>query len=167
MVIDTASRKLGVELNRMHTKTLVATQNTGGKRVILAKPQTYMNLSGVAGRSLLRFYKIPLENLLVVHDDLDLPLGVIRIRPGGASAGQKGLGSVIEQLGTELFPRLRIGIGRPPGRMDSADYVLEDFSVGEKTIISPTLDRACEAIMTFISAGIVTAMNQYNALMKD
>jgi PTH1 family peptidyl-tRNA hydrolase len=165
MAIDTVSRAWGIELNRVQAKALVSATNFGGRRVILAKPQTFMNLSGHPVSSLLRFYKVPLENLLVIHDDLDLPVGILRIRPGGSSAGQKGLGSTIDKLGTEAFPRLRIGIGRPPGRMDSADYVLEDFPKAEREIILQVLDRARQAVETFIAAGIVTAMNQFNGVL--
>jgi peptidyl-tRNA hydrolase, PTH1 family len=164
MVIDVLSQKIGAKTSRVQSKSLVTTINLGEKRIILAKPQIFMNLSGSAVRSLVRYYKIPLENLLIVHDDLDLPLGTIRIRPGGASAGHKGLGSIIQELQTESIPRLRVGIGRPPGRMDGADYVLEDFSGEETKSLLPVLDRAAEGILTFISSGIVTAMNQYNVV---
>jgi PTH1 family peptidyl-tRNA hydrolase len=165
MAIDTASRAWGVELNRVQAKALMSATNFSGRRVILAKPQTFMNLSGQPVSSLLRFYKVPLENLLVVHDDLDLPVGTLRIRPGGVSAGQKGLGSIIEKLGTEAFPRLRIGIGRPPGRMDSTDYVLEDFPKAEREIVLQVLERARQAVETFIAAGVVTAMDQFNGVL--
>ena len=111
---------------------------------MLAKPQTYMNLSGQATGALLRFYKIPLDNLLVAYDDVDLPLGTLRIRPGGGSAGQKGLASIIERLGTQEFPRLRVGINRPPGRMQAADYVLQDFPPGEQEALQSALERAVE-----------------------
>ena len=164
MIIDNLSQKLGAKISRVQLRSLVTSINLGEKRIILAKPQTFMNLSGSAVRSLVRYYKVPLEYVLIVHDDLDLPLGTIRIRPGGASAGHKGLGSIIDELHTETVPRLRVGIGRPPGRMDGADYVLEDFSSEEKKSISPVLERATEGIMTFISSGITAAMNQYNSV---
>lgn len=134
--------------------------------MILVKPQTYMNLSGQAVASLLRFYKIPLGNMLIIHDDLDLPFETLRLRPEGGSAGQKGLGSIIEKLGTEAFPRLRIGIGRPAGQMDSADFVLEDFPPAELQVLPQLLDRAAQAVLTFILSGIVTAMNQYNGVLS-
>jgi peptidyl-tRNA hydrolase, PTH1 family len=165
MAIDTVSHAWRVELNRVQAKALVCPTNFGGRRVILAKPQTFMNLSGQSVSALLHFYKVPLDNLLVVHDDLDLPVGTLRIRPGGGSAGQKGLGSTIEKLGTEAFPRLRIGIGRPPGRMDSAAYVLEDFPKSEQETVLQVLDRARQAVEMFISEGIVTAMNTFNGVL--
>ncbi|PJH74499.1 MAG: aminoacyl-tRNA hydrolase, partial [Anaerolineae bacterium CG_4_9_14_0_8_um_filter_58_9] len=96
---------------------------------------------GQSVQGLVRFYKLPLTNLLVAHDDLDLPPGTIRIRPDGGSAGQKGMESILERLGTDEFPRLRLGIGRPLGRMEAPDYVLQDFSAAEMTVIAETLDR--------------------------
>jgi peptidyl-tRNA hydrolase, PTH1 family len=97
-------------------------------KVILAKPQTYMNLSGQSVQGLLHFYKIPTSNLLIAHDDLDIPFGTLRIRPTGGPGGQRGMANTIELLGTKDFPRLRLGIGRPPGRMEAKDYVLQNFS---------------------------------------
>jgi PTH1 family peptidyl-tRNA hydrolase len=121
-----------------------------------------MNNSGAAVSSLLHFYKVPLENLLVAYDDVDLPLGTLRLRSTGGSAGQKGMQSIIERLGTEEFPRLRIGTGRPPGRMEAADYVLQDFPTDESDLLADTLDRAVEAVLTFIQYGLERAMNSYN-----
>jgi PTH1 family peptidyl-tRNA hydrolase len=114
----------------------------------------------------MHFYKLPLENLLIAHDDLDLPVGTIRIRPDGGSAGQKGMISIIERLGTDEFPRLRLGIGRPPGQMQPPDFVLQDFSNGDLTYISETLDRAVEAALTWVSDGLDAAMNMYNGIIS-
>ena len=100
--------------------------------------------------------------MLIAHDDLDLPFGTIRMRPGGGPGGQKGLASTIEQLGTEDIPRLRMGIGRPPGRMDAADYVLQTFSKAEMKELSSILDRAADAVLTFVTDGLDKAMNKYN-----
>jgi PTH1 family peptidyl-tRNA hydrolase len=113
-------------------------------------------------QGLVHFYKLPLTNLLVVHDDLDLPPGTIRIRPDGGSAGQKGMSSILERFGTDEFPRLRLGIGHPPGQMQPPDYVLQDFPESERTIVAETTGLAVEAILTFITAGLNTAMNKYN-----
>lgn len=162
MAVDEISRALAIPVNRVQNRSLVGAGHTLGSRVILAKPQTYMNLSGQSVGSLVRFYKIPLENLLVIHDDLDIPLGTIRIRPAGGSAGQRGVGSTIDQLGTHEFPRLRLGIGRPPGRMEAADYVLENFSSGEKKLLQPLLERTAQAVKTFIEKGLEQAMNMFN-----
>ena len=123
-----------------------------------------MNLSGQAVQGLLRFYKLPLENLVIAHDDLDLPFETIRLRPGGGAGGQKGIKSTIQHLGTNDFPRLRLGIGRPPGRMDPAAYVLQNFAKGDQQILSETLERAADAIFTFIDKGLDEAMNRYNGI---
>ena len=131
------------------------------RRVLVARPLTYMNESGQAVQPLLRHYGIAPDRLLVVYDDLDLPLGKIRLRARGSSGGHKGLDSIIRQTGTTEFPRLRLGIGRPPFG-DPIDYVLEDWRPVERQIMDETMDRACEAIDCFLQAGIVAAMNRYN-----
>ncbi len=162
MLIDRLSVRLDARMRRMQSKALLGSVTYQGVKVILAKPQTFMNLSGQAVQGLVRFYKVPLENLIIAHDDLDLPFGTLRIRPGGGAGGQKGIKSTIQHLGTQDFPRLRLGIGRPPGRMDAAAYVLQDFAKGDQQILSETLDRATDAVETFISAGLDKAMNQFN-----
>ena len=167
MLVDHLAKQLNLTFARLESKALVTKGEYAGRRIILAKPQTYMNLSGQAVGSLVRYYKVPVNNLLVVYDDVDLPLGTIRMRPGGGSAGQKGMESIIERLGTEEFPRLRLGIDRPPGRMQAADYVLQDFSKTEAELIPGIFDRAADAVQTFIRSGIVTAMNQYNTSNDD
>mgnify|MGYP001189067761 FL=1 len=163
MTIDRLSEAFAIKIGKVQAKALVGSGQWEGRKIILVKPQTYMNLSGDAIGSLLRYYKVPLAQLLVAHDDLDLPVGVIRLRPGGGSAGQKGVASTINKVGTQNFPRLRIGIGRPPGQMSAADYVLQDFSKADQEIINPTIDRAVEAVKVFIRDGLEAAMNQFNA----
>lgn len=167
MLVSRLADRLGVSFSRLESKALVTKAVYRDYRLVLAKPQTYMNLSGQAVSALQRFYKIPLENLLVAYDDVDLPLGTIRLRPGGSSGGQKGMGSIIDHMGTQEFPRLRIGIGRPPGRMDAAAYVLQDFSRGEIEILDEVLERGVEAVLTFITEGLTTAMNQYNGTVEE
>ncbi|MEJ2711344.1 MAG: aminoacyl-tRNA hydrolase [Anaerolineales bacterium] len=167
MLVSRLADRLGVSFSRLESKALVTKAVYKDYRLVLAKPQTYMNLSGQAVSALQRFYKIPLENLLVAYDDVDLPLGTIRLRPDGSSGGQKGMGSIIDHLGTQEFPRLRIGIGRPPGRMDAAAYVLQDFSRGEIEILDEVLERGIEAVLTFITEGLTTAMNQYNGTVEE
>jgi len=132
------------------------------RSVILAKPRTFMNKSGGPVAALARFYRVPLDRLLVVYDDLDLPLGTTRMRPTGGSGGHRGVRSIINQLGKREFPRLRIGIGRPPGRMDPADYVLQDFSHDEEILLARTLDQATAAIETWLVDGVDEAMTRYN-----
>jgi len=109
-----------------------------------------------------QFYKVPQENLLVVYDDVDLPFGLLRMRPAGGAGGHKGMTSIIERLGSQEIPRLRMGIGRPPGRMEAADYVLQEFSATETNLLPEILDRGVEAMFTFITQGIAAAMNHYN-----
>jgi PTH1 family peptidyl-tRNA hydrolase len=166
MLLDRLTARLNVHFTRMQSKALVASGNFQERKIILAKPQTFMNLSGQSVQGLLHFYKLPLANLLVAHDDLDLPLGTIRIRPDGRSAGQKGMTSTIDRLGTDEFPRLRLGIGRPPGQMQAPDYVLQGFSETETPVITETLNRAVEAVLTWVSEGLDTAMNQYNGTIS-
>jgi len=163
MMLDRLARYLQVSFSRLESKALVTKADYQANRLILAKPQTYMNLSGQAVGGLARFYKVPLEQMLIVYDDVDLPFGALRMRPTGGSAGQKGMASIIERLGSQDFPRLRIGVGRPPGRMDAAAYVLQDFSRQETDELSLVLDRAVEAVLTFATEGITEAMNRFNS----
>ena len=162
MLIDRLSVRLNARMSRVQAKALVGSVNHEGNKIILAKPQTYMNLSGQSIQGLARFYKLPLENMIVAHDDLDLPFGTIRIRPGGGPGGQRGIASTIERLGTKDFRRLRIGIGRPPGRMDPAAYVLQDFAKADQNLLSEILDHAANATLTFIAEGLDAAMNKFN-----
>lgn len=162
MLLNRLSVKLGESFGKVESKALVAKAIYQGDRVILVKPQTFMNNSGVAVSSLVRFYKVPLENFLVAYDDVDLPLGILRLRPSGGSAGQKGMESIIERLGTEEFPRLRIGTGRPPGRREAADYVLQDFPPQQAELLEETLDQAVDAVLAFIKSGLERSMNLYN-----
>lgn len=164
MLADHLAHRLGASFSRLESKALVTKAEYQGKRLVLAKPQTYMNLSGNAVGSLARFYKVPLQNLLVAYDDVDLPLGTIRLRPGGGSAGQKGMGSIIERLGTQEFPRLRLGIGRPPGRMEAAAYVLQPFKKDEIELLPELMERAVDAVLVFITNGLEAAMNQFNGM---
>jgi PTH1 family peptidyl-tRNA hydrolase len=162
MVVDRLMVRLDPRGMRVQSRALVTTATFEGRKFILAKPQTYMNLSGQAVQGLMHFYKLPLENLLVVHDDLDLPFGTLRMRPGGGPGGQKGVASIIQQLGTEEFARLRLGIDRPPGVMDPADYVLQDFPAGDLISLSNLLDRAADAATTWVLDGLDLAMNKFN-----
>jgi PTH1 family peptidyl-tRNA hydrolase len=162
MLIDRLAMRLDARMSRLQSKALVASARHGDEKIILAKPQTYMNLSGQSVQGLARFYKIPPERLLLAHDDLDLPFGTIRLRPSGGAGGQKGVKSVIQHLGTQKFPRLRMGIGRPPGRMDAAAYVLQDFPQADEQLLSEILERAADAVFTFLEEGLDMAMNRFN-----
>jgi PTH1 family peptidyl-tRNA hydrolase len=162
LLVDRLAERLDVSFSRLEAKALVTKADYQELRLVLVKPQTYMNLSGQAVASLIKFYKIPLENLLVAYDDVDLPFGSQRLRPAGGSAGQKGMASIIERLGTQDIPRLRLGVGRPPGRMEAADYVLQDFSSSEEPVLSESLERGVQSVLVFVTLGLEAAMNQFN-----
>jgi PTH1 family peptidyl-tRNA hydrolase len=166
MLIDRIAVRLNARGLKVQSKAIVTNGIYQDRKIILAKPQTYMNLSGRSIQGLANFYKLPFENLLVAHDDLDLPFGTIRMRPGGGPGGQKGIASTIAQLGRKDFARLRLGIGRPPGRMDPAAYVLQDFSRDETKILSEVLDRAADAALEFVVNGLDKAMNKYNGSIE-
>jgi len=161
-VIQNLSRKWGIDINRYRFKSLTGDGEYNGMRVALVLPQTFMNNSGTAISSFMRFYKLDPGNLLVIHDDLDLPFGSIRLRKSGGSAGQKGMQSIIEKLGTSEFPRLRVGIGRPPGRMDAVDYVLKKFKRADQNLLNQVLDHSADAIETYLEQGIEKAMTRFN-----
>jgi PTH1 family peptidyl-tRNA hydrolase len=166
LFIDRVAVRLNARGMKLQSKAIVMSTLYEERKIILAKPQTYMNLSGQSVQGLLHFYKLPIENLLVAHDDLDLPFGTIRIRPGGGPGGQRGMASTIENLGTKDFPRLRLGIGRPPGRMDPKDYVLQDFSREDLKFLPEVLDRAADAALEFVRSGLDKAMNKYNGSIE-
>ena len=167
MLIDRLAVRLNAQGLKVQSKAVVTTAHFEERKIMLAKPQTYMNLSGQSAQGLLNFYKIPMENMLIAHDDLDIPFGTIRIRPKGGPGGQGGMASTIQQLGTKDFPRLRIGIGRPPGRMDPAAYVLQDFTREEMKSISGIIDRAADAALEFVRNGLNAAMNKYNGQVES
>jgi peptidyl-tRNA hydrolase, PTH1 family len=162
MTLNRLANRLGVTFSRFEHKSIITKGEYLGKKIFLAKPQTYMNNSGQSVSPLIRFYKIPLCNLLIVYDDVDLQFGSIRMRPKGSSSGQKGMASIINQLGSQEFPRLRIGIDRPPNRTQAANYVLQDFSKHEFTILDEILEIATDSILTFIEEGIEIAMTKFN-----
>ena len=166
MFIDWLCVRLNARGMKVQSKAIVTSAAYQDRKLVLAKPQTYMNLSGQSAQGLLHFYKIPMENMLIAHDDLDIPFGTIRIRPKGGPGGQGGMASTIEKLGTKDFPRLRIGIGRPPGRMDPAAYVLQNFSRDEMKTLPEILDRATDAALEFVGNGLNAAMNKYNGSIE-
>ena len=133
------------------------------EKAVLLSPLTFMNLSGQSVRAAMDFYKLAIDDLIVVCDDLALETGRIRLRPGGSDGGQKGLKDIINRIGTQDFSRLRIGIGSPPGGWDAADYVLGKFSDEEKPEIRKSVERACDAIVVWVSEGIQQSMSQFNA----
>ncbi len=168
MCLDALANAHGLTFDRKQGKALLATGTIVGKPVLLAKPQSFMNLSGDSVSALTGFYKIPPHNLLVVFDDLDLPVGTLRIRGFGGSSGQKGMKHIIERIGTQAFSRIRFGIGRPPGRMDPAAYVLLPFADGdERILVEETIGRAVKAIELWLADGIDRAMNACNGSAQD
>lgn len=162
MAIDYLATEFNFGGKKVKSKAVVMEGKREGQKIILVKPQTFMNLSGTSVTSLVRFYKVKTENLIVIHDDLDLNSLSIRLRPGGGPGGQKGVASIIQNLGTQQFNRVRIGIGRPPGRMDPSDYVLQNFSKQEEKELLILLDTVKKAILCILDSGIQVAMNKYN-----
>ena len=162
MIIDTLADSLGIQMKRIKHKAIIGTGKLQDKQVILVKPQTFMNASGQSIAPLMRYFKVPLNNLMVIHDDLDIAFGSIRIRPSGGTAGQRGMKDIVAKLGSQDFPRIRVGIGRPPGRMDPADYVLYNFTPDQIPLRDEVLEHASKAVQIFILAGIEKSMNAYN-----
>ena len=162
MVADALAEKLEIPLKRVKFKAQIGNGKLEDIPIIIAKPLTFMNKSGEAVAPLVRYFKVPLERLLVIHDDMDLPLGTLRMRPSGGSAGHNGMLSIFDKLGTNAIPRLRVGIGRPPGKMDPADYVLQDFPKSDEELLKMVIAQACEAALAFITTGLEKAMNTYN-----
>jgi PTH1 family peptidyl-tRNA hydrolase len=167
MLIDRIAVRLNARGMKVQSKAIVTNTTHEDRKLILAKPQTFMNLSGQSVQGLVHFYKIPLTNVMILSDDLDIPFGTIRIRGAGGPGGQRGLGSILEKLGTKEVPRLRLGIGRPPGRMDPAAYVLQNFSRDEMQTLSEVLDQGAEAVLAFVAHGLNKAMNEYNGSVEN
>lgn len=161
--MEALAAKHSMKFSRMMHKGVVALGEIAGAKVALVKPMTYMNLSGDCVGPIARFYKTPAKDVLAVYDELDLPEGLLRLRGKGGAGGHNGMKSLIAQLGTEEFPRLRIGIGRPPGRMAAKDYVLQDFSAGEMEALNEAFDKGIEGLSRWITQGIDNAMNYVNA----
>lgn len=163
MLVDRLAERHGLKFTRMMHRGIVALGEIEGHKVALVKPQTFMNLSGESVAPIVRFYKSEPSDLLVAYDELDLPAGQLRMRPKGGSGGHNGMKSIIARLGNEDFPRLRIGVGRPPGRRDPKDFLLDDFTRDELAMLEPAFDRAIEGIRRWLSDGIDNAMNFVNA----
>ena len=146
---------------------MTADATLAGKRVLLAKPQTFMNSSGEAVRPLLDFYKIELSQLIVIYDDIDIPLGTVRIRKEGSHGGQNGLRSVIQHVGSQNFARIRLGIGRPSGRKDPSGHVLGPFRGDDEITARLMVDRAANAVETWLRDGIELAMTRHNGSVNE
>ncbi len=163
MVGDALAKKLGADINRARFKALTASAEINGEKVLLMKPQTFMNLSGEAVGEAARFYKVPPERVIVVSDEISLPLGKLRVRPKGSAGGHNGLKSIIATLGNDNFPRVRIGVGAPPHPdYDMADWVLSVFRNQDLEDMLTAADKAAEAVITYITDGPDRAMNKFN-----
>jgi PTH1 family peptidyl-tRNA hydrolase len=162
MVADVLAGRLRASFKRDRSRAAVATGRLAGWPVTLAKPQTFMNLSGGPVASLRSFFKLPPGRIVVVHDELDIPFGTIRLKLGGGDNGHNGLRSVTSALGTRDYFRVRVGIGRPPGRMDPADFVLHDFSAAEKKLVPELLERSADAVEALLERGLAAAQNEFH-----
>lgn len=163
LVVDALARRAGVGINRERFDALLGRGEISEVSVILAKPLTFMNLSGRSVAQIARYFDIGAEDILVVHDDMDFPVGDVRIKAGGGAGGHKGLLSIIDQLGGADFARVRVGIGRPPESGTAERYVLERFSEEEKQMLDSAVERAGDAVIAVVSSGVHAAMNRFNA----
>jgi PTH1 family peptidyl-tRNA hydrolase len=162
VAVERLAARHGTALDTVKHQSRFGTARLDDSRVCLVVPTTYMNESGRPVAALARFYRVPPERLLLVYDDLDLPLGTLRLRPEGGAGGHNGVSDVIRQLGTSAFPRLRLGIGRPPPGWDGADYVLATFRPAERPEADETAERAADAIERVLADGLDAAMNAVN-----
>ena len=161
--INKFARIHGISLSQRGSKAQFGIGEIEGSKIVLAKPRTYMNLSGKAVKLLMQRLKIVPGDVLIIHDDLDIPLGKVRIYSGGGSGGHKGVESISAELGIRDFHRIRVGIGRPSEDVgDAVNYVLGDFSPGEKEVVESAIARVTDAILCILGEGIVSAMNKYN-----
>lgn len=162
MVMDELARRWSIGSWRERFEALTAEYRNENTQIILVKPQTYMNLSGTAAGALARWYKVPVEDIIVIYDDMDLPTGRLRLRLKGGSGGHRGIESLLTHLGQDTFVRVRLGIGRPPQGWEVVDYVLSKFTVDETPLLQTAIERAAEAVECIVTAGINKAMNKYN-----
>jgi PTH1 family peptidyl-tRNA hydrolase len=162
LVVDRYAERHGTAVDRAQLGALVGTSRHGDDQVVLAKPQSFMNLSGQPAASLRGWYKVGNDAVLVVHDEVDLPFGDVRVKKGGGSGGHNGLKDLIEKLGTAEFVRVRVGVGRPPDQRDTADWVLSAFSSSEEDALPEILDRAADAVSLVMERGVSAAMNETN-----
>ncbi len=162
MCCDVLAAEAGTNFKRDRSRAMAASVTVSGVPAVLAKPNSFMNLSGGPVAALRTFYKIPAERIVVVHDELDLAFGAVRLKLGGGDNGHNGLRSITSALGTRDYYRTRIGIGRPPGRMDPADFVLRDFSRAEQAELPEVLDRAALIIQALVDRGMLATQNEYH-----
>jgi PTH1 family peptidyl-tRNA hydrolase len=162
LVVDELAARMGGRFKSHRSRSEVLEGRLAGAPVVLAKPVTYMNESGGAVVNAARFFKVPVERLVLVHDDLDLPFGTVRLKRGGGEGGHNGLRSASSAVGTKEYLRVRFGIGRPPGRQDPADFVLREFAPSERKDLAYFLDRAADATEALIADGLEAAQNAFH-----
>lgn len=162
--VQTLAQRLGAKILRAKFESLTCLTQAGERRVLLMLPQTFMNLSGKAVAQAASFYKLPPERVIVVFDDIDLPVGRIRVRGKGSAGGHNGMKSIIASLGTQEFPRVKIGVGAKPNpEYDLANWVLSKFSVSEQKLLAPAMDRAADAVLAILENGVEAAECRYNS----
>ncbi|NCC48270.1 MAG: aminoacyl-tRNA hydrolase [Clostridia bacterium] len=162
MVLDLLAERHHLPIRRIRCQSLLAQGNLPEGRVILQKPATYMNNSGIAVQEALRYFRVEPDHCLIIYDDVDLPAGQLRIRPNGGPGTHNGMRSIISHLGHESFPRLRIGIGPRPVHYDMAEFVLSDIPPQQRDLMKDTLNRAADAVELMVSSGLEAAMAKYN-----
>jgi len=166
-VVDLLAHRWAIRLSRRSFLSLIGDGVWRGEKVLLVQPQTYMNRSGEAAVNIRDFYRMPLSDFVAVHDDLDLPAGQVRVKRGGGGAGgNRGIASLIAAFGSKDFVRVKVGIGRPPGRQDPADFVLQPFTRQEEASILAAADRAADAIETLLTEGLEKAMADFNVTVE-
>ena len=163
MVVDAFARRIGDGGGKSRFRSEIVEGTADGEKIVLVKPQTYMNLSGHAVREVIRWYRASLSDVLVVLDELDLPFGTLRLKRGGGEGGHNGLRSMSKSLGSRDYVRVRFGIGRPPGRQDPADFVLSTFASAENKELDYLVDRAADAVEAVVVTGLEPAQNVYHA----
>ncbi|WP_344449957.1 aminoacyl-tRNA hydrolase [Actinocorallia aurantiaca] len=164
MVLDLLAERMGGAFKSHRSRNDVVEGRLNGRRAVLAKPRCYMNESGGPVKALRDFYKVPADRIVVVHDELDIPYGAIRLKKGGGDNGHNGLRSITKSLSDKEYLRLRFGVGRPPGRMDAAAFVLKDFSAAERRELPLFVDRAADAVEALLETGLSATQNTFHAL---
>lgn len=162
-VIDVLADRIGIDVTEKKHRAICGKGILEGQKVILAKPQTFMNLSGESVRAMADFYKAALDEVIIIYDDISLEPGQLRIRSKGSAGGHNGIKNIIAHLGTQEFPRIKIGVGEKPRNMDLADYVLSRFSKGEQELMDDAFREAADAVAMMVAEGIDPAMNHFNA----
>ena len=162
LAADALEKRTGVKFNKLKYRALTGEVTLGGQRVLVVKPQTYMNLSGEAVKLAGGFYKIPPERILVLYDDVSLPLGKLRIRASGSAGGHNGIKNIIAHLGTDAFPRIKVGVGAPQQEDGLVDWVIGSFTASERKVVDAAIDKALDAAACVIEKGVSEAQNRFN-----